>query len=252
MTTSPVKAQAFIALIIVLGLCELGNAVVSAHALTFAVRFVSFLLMACLAARLKVKLPGLTGSMSVNLPFILVSVVEMSMIEALIVGCFSNLIQSLPRRKQKFSLVRTAFNFSTMALAVEATHLIYGSSAITASVASLSLRLAIATAGFFLVNTVPTAIVIFLTEGKNAIRTWLEMCELSFPYFVASAGVAGIVLTLAARAEWQVPTVILLLMIGVFYSYRRYFSLPSQLFVDAQRKPSSSEPTMEHSGEARA
>src|SRR5258708_595430 len=202
MTTSPVKAQAFIALIIVLGLCDLGNAVVSSHALTFAVRCVSFLLMACLAARLKVKLPGLTGSMSVNLPFILVSVVEMSMIEALIVGCFSNLIQSLPRRKQKFSLVRTAFNFSTMALAVEATHLIYGSSAITASVASPSLRLAIATAGFFLVNTV--------------------------------------------------PTVILLLMIRVFYSYRRYISLPSQLFVDAQRGPSGSGPTMEQSGGARA
>jgi hypothetical protein len=232
--TTPVSARIFIALIIVLGLCVLGSAMVSTHALIYAVRFISFLLMACLAARLKVKLPGLSGTMSVNLPFILVSVVEMSMVEALMIGCLSNLVQCLPRKKQKFNLVRTAFNFSTMALAVEATHWIYGSPALAASVASPSLRLAIATAGFFLVNTLPVATVISLTEGKNAIRTWLDMCELSFPYFVVSGGVAGIVLTLAARVGWQVPTVILLLMLGIFYSYRRYFSSSPQLSANAR------------------
>src|SRR5215467_7513332 len=120
------KARAFITLVVVLGLCVLGMAIANADAITPA-RFAAFLIVACLAARLKVKLPGVTGSMSVNLPFILVAAAEMSLVEALIVGCCSNLVQCLPRKGgKKFNPVQAAFNFSTMALAVGTTYWIYG------------------------------------------------------------------------------------------------------------------------------
>jgi hypothetical protein len=222
------KARTFITLVIVLGLCVMGMAIVGAGAIS-SLRFIAFLLVACLAARLKVKLPGLAGNMSVNLPFILVAVAEMSLLEALIVGCLSNLVHCLPRDWHKFNWLRTSFNVCTMALAVGAARLIYGSSFLAANVASHPLRLAIATAGFFLVNTVTVAIVISLTENKNVGRAWLGMFQLSYPYFLASAGVAGVVLTLVASVGWQVPVLILPLMAGVFYSYRRYFSLPPKL-----------------------
>jgi hypothetical protein len=247
----PLSARAFIALVIVLGLCVVGSAIVSANGI-YATRFVAFLLMACLAARLKVKLPGLTGSMSVNLPFILVAVAEMSLMEALIVGCISNLVQYLPQTRKKFNPVQAAFNFSTMALAVGTTHLLYGTAAVIKIAPSASLRLAIATAGFFLVNTATVTIVMFLTEGKSVHRTWLELFQLSFPYFLASAGVAGMALTLASRVGWQVPVSILPLMWGLFYSYRRYFASLSQIFADALRKPTHSEEQMAVSGEMRA
>ncbi len=245
------SARAFIALVIVLGLCVLGSAIVSASA-SYATPFVAFLLVTCLAARLKVKLPGLTGSMSVNLPFILVAVAEMSLIEALIVGCLSNLMQYLPRTRKKFNPVQAAFNFGVMALAVGTTHLIYGSAAVVKVASSPSLRLGIAAAGFFLVNTVAVAIVMFLTEGKSIPHTWLELFQLSFPYFLASAGVAGVALTLASRVGWQVPLSILPLMWGVFYCYRRYFSPLPQIFADALRKPTQPEQPMAAGGEIRA
>jgi hypothetical protein len=222
------KARAFITLVIVLGLCVLGTAIAGADAIN-AVRFVAFLLVACLAARLKVKLPGVTGSMSVNLPFILVAAAEMGHLEALLIGCLSNLVQCLPSNKRKFKWVQTSFNVCTMALAVEATRLIFRASFLGNYTASRSLRLAIATAGFFLVNTVTVAIVLSLTENKSVGRAWLAMCQLSYPYFLASAGVAGVVLTLAVRVGWQVPVVVFPLMAGVFYSYRRYFALPPKL-----------------------
>jgi hypothetical protein len=222
---SSVSARAFIALVIALGLAVLGDAIFSAPTI-YIVRLASFLLVACIAARLKVKLPGITGSMAVNLPFVLVAAAEMSLVESLIVGCVSNFVQCLPRAGKKFNLVQMAFNVSNMALAVAATRLVYGSSWITASVASPPLRLGIATAGFLLVNTIPVAFVIFLTEGKSVLRTWLGIFQLSFPYFLASAGVAGVVLTLASRVGWPVPILILPLMAGVFYSYRRFCSTP--------------------------
>jgi hypothetical protein len=222
------KARTFITVVVVLGLCVLGTAIASAAAI-HPVRFIAFLLVACLAARMKVKLPGVTGSMSVNLPFILVAVAEMGQLEALLIACLSSLTQCLPRDRRKFNWLQISFNVSAMALAVEATGLIYRASFLGDQVASRPLRLAIASAAYFLVNTIAVAIVLSLTESKNVARAWLAMFQLSFPYFLASAGVVGVVLTLAARIGWQIPVLVLPLMAGVFYSYRRYFALPPRL-----------------------
>jgi hypothetical protein len=86
------------------------------------------------------------------------------------------------------------------------------------------LRLAIAAAGYFLTNTILVAIVIGLTEAVNIVRTWVEILQLSFPYLVASAGVAALALTITQEIDWQVPLAVLPIMAGIFFSYRRYFS----------------------------
>jgi hypothetical protein len=80
-------------------------------------------------------------------------------------------------------------------------------------------------AGYFLVNTVAVAVVISLTEQVNLIRTWAEMFQLSFAYLVAGTGVAGLALTAGEQSGWQAPLAILPVMIGVFYSYRRFFAV---------------------------
>ena len=217
------SARIFIALIALSGLVVLGNAIVHANSSGFA-RFLSFLLVACLAARLKVKLPGLTGTMSVNLPLILVAVAQMSVIEALAVACLSTLVQCLPVSGKKFNAIQTLFNVSNMALAVGITRLVCDSSTLATIAGSRSLLMAIAAAGYLLVNTVPVAIIISLTENKSALRTWAGIFQLSFPYFVAGAGIAGVVMTVSAQIGWGLPLAVLPLMFGIFHSYRRYFS----------------------------
>jgi hypothetical protein len=216
------SAQIFIAVVLLSGFAVLANAVLHAESVDH-VRFISFLLVACLAARLKVKLPGLTGSMSVNLPFILVAAAEMNSSEALAVACFSTFVQCLPRATQKFNTVQAIFNFCNMALAVGATRLMFGQASLNSTIGSHGLMLAVAAGGFFLANTIPVAIVISLTEAKNALKVWGNIFQLSFPYFVASAAIAGLVLTATAKIGWQVPLFVLPVMFGVFHSYRRYF-----------------------------
>ncbi|HEY6249875.1 MAG TPA: hypothetical protein VI685_07920 [Candidatus Angelobacter sp.] len=187
--------------------------------------FLVLLTLSVVASRLRVKLPGVTGTMSMNLPFILVAVAEVSTPEALLVGCVSTFIQSLPQAKGKFNWTRIVFNFSNMALAVSATRLLYTSEALASTLKSHPLLLAVAAAGFFAVNSIPVAIIIALTEKKNALRAWASMFQLSYPFFLASAAIAGVVLTISGQAEWQVPVLLLPLMVGVFYSYRRYFAM---------------------------
>jgi hypothetical protein len=193
----------------------------------------------CLAARLKVKLPGVTGTMSVNLPFILVAMAEMNAAEALVIGCFSALTQCLPQGQKKFNWVHAIFNFANMALAIGAARLLYNSAALESAVPSRSLLLAVAAAGYFAVNSIPVAIIMGLTEKRSIVRGWGTMLQLSYPYYLAGAGVAGAWLTASTHIGWQAPLIVLPLMAGVFYSYRRYFAAESVPASESHPAPQS-------------
>ena len=59
-------------------------------------RFVVLLVLALVTARLKVQLSGLMGNMAVNLPFLLIAVAQLSMLEALLVVLPSCAVQCFP------------------------------------------------------------------------------------------------------------------------------------------------------------
>jgi hypothetical protein len=217
------SARIYIALIIVSGFLLLGDAVLNAPSLPTP-RFIALLAMAVLAARLRIKLPGVTGVMSVNLPFILLAAALTGTAEALTVGFVSTFAQCLPREKQKLNVMQITFNCCAITLAIGAARWIFASPEIASVVATPALRLAVAAAGYFLANTLAVALVISLTESANLVSTWTEMFQLSFPYLVASAGVAGLTLMVGQESGWQAPLVLLPIMLGVFYSYRRYFA----------------------------
>src|SRR5689334_1681010 len=81
----PVRAKAFISLVVVAGtlVAIYGSAHPSSKSIA---QFICYLLIAILASRLKVHLPGITGTMSVNFLFVLLGILELSFEEALILG----------------------------------------------------------------------------------------------------------------------------------------------------------------------
>lgn len=201
--------------------------------------FVFLLIVSVVASRLRLKLPGVTGIMSMNLPFILIAIAHIGTTEALGVGCVSTFVQCLPRAGKKFNWVQIVFNVANMALTVEAARSIYVSALLNSAIHSHPLVLSIACAGFLAVNSIPISIVIALTENRNVLQAWTAMFQLSYPFFLASAGVAGVALTVSARFGWQIPLFVLPLMLLVFYSYRRYFSVSSASAADAKKASQS-------------
>ena len=177
--------------------------------------------MAVIASRLRVTLPGVNGSMSVNLPFILVAVSRLSFSEAVLIAGLSTVAQSFPRKGGRFNWVQASFNTSNIMLAAAvgfwASH-----TGVLAGVSGWdnSLVPVVACLTYFLVQTFPVAGVISLTENKRAVQVWREIAVLSFPYFVLSAGVAG---TAMHHLSWSVPVVALTVMYFVYRSYARYF-----------------------------
>src|SRR5260370_7227405 len=87
-----IKAKIFVAATTALGVMVLAIALghwQSANLL----RFSCYLLVAVLASALKVRLPGIEGTMSVNFLFVLLGILELSLPETLIIGCASPLVQ---------------------------------------------------------------------------------------------------------------------------------------------------------------
>jgi len=222
MRTMSSISKAFIAVVVMSGAAAATHTMAQWQRLN-STRFLALLAASLLASILRLKLPGLTGTMSMNLPFIMVAVGTLSAPEALLIACLSTLAQCMHGARLRMNPVQAVFNFCNMALAVTLTQAIFGSAATSAAVASPSLRMGLATGGFFLGNTIPVAIVISLTEKASTWRTWGGMFQLSFPYYVASAGIAAAALTAKGQVGWESCLLVLLLMLGVLHSYRRYF-----------------------------
>lgn len=181
--------------------------------------------LAAATSRMKVKLPGIDGSMSVNMPFLLIAVVNLSAVEALAIACISALVQCWPKRDGELKPLQMLFNVSTMASATNMASLLWHANWLARSTwASESLMLASATATFFLGQTVPVAGIIKLTEGAALRRIWMSLAQLSFPYYVVSAGITSMVQSVSQHLGWGIALGLFPLMYAIHRSYRLYFA----------------------------
>jgi diguanylate cyclase (GGDEF)-like protein/putative nucleotidyltransferase with HDIG domain len=185
-------------------------------------RFACYVLVAILASGLKVQLPGIDGTMSVNFLFILLGVMELSLPETLVIGCTATLVQSIWQARNRLDPVKVLFNvFGMMA---NASALCYTSYAwLSARVGSNKPFLLMAAAlVFFLANTLPISIVIALTEDKSSRKVWSNCYFWSFPYYLVGAAAVGLVGVVNRRAGWQTSLLVLPVIYWVYRSYRLY------------------------------
>ena len=182
------------------------------------------LTMTVIASRLKVKLPGINGTMSVNVPFLLIVAVRLSAGESLAIAALASLVQSIPAVKSRSTLVQALFNSATITNAVATASLAFR----LASHDGLVLPLSVASAGaaFFLANTVQVALVLWLAEGHNPFNAWRGMARLSTPYYVLSTGLAAVVCTAVQFAIWGEALALLPFMYSIYASYKLYFAVP--------------------------
>src|ERR1700723_2196631 len=187
------------------------------------------LALAAATSRMKVKLPGIEGNLSVNLPFLLMAVVNLSAGEAVLIASASTVVQCWPQPDKKLRPEQMLFNVSMMAFATGVANLIWNASWLgNASWSSLPLTLSATTAAFFLGQTVPVAGIIKLTQSTSMRRTWMSLVKLSFPYYVVSAGVTSMLNLVSHRFGWQAAMAVCPVMYGTHHSYRLYFGRISE------------------------
>jgi Ca2+/Na+ antiporter len=185
-------------------------------------RFVSYFLLALLASTLKIRLPGMTGTMSVSFLFILIGIADYSFSQTIVMGCAATLIQSVWKAQRRPRLVQVIFNVAALAIATSIGY--WGSHfALAATRAdSLIVLLALATCLFFLTNTALVAIVLSLVEEKSFKKLWLQCYAWSFPYYLVGATIAGLVVSAGRSAGWEASLLVLPVMYLVYLYYRLY------------------------------
>src|SRR6202161_4432967 len=185
-------------------------------------RFTCYLAVAVLASGLKVQLPGIDGTMSVNFLFILLGVLELSLPETLLIGCTASLVQSVWQTRKKLDPFKVLFNVAGMM--ANASALTYWSYHWLAarSGSNKPILLMIAALVFFFANTLPISVVIAMTEGKSSRKVWAECYFWSFPYYLVGAAAVGLVGLVTRQARWAPSLLVLPLIYWVYRSYRLY------------------------------
>jgi diguanylate cyclase (GGDEF)-like protein/putative nucleotidyltransferase with HDIG domain len=218
-----VRAKLFIGVTAALGMVALADALWHWQSVDLS-RFACYLLVAVLASSLKIQLPGIDGTMSVNFLLILLSVLELNLPETLILGCTATLAQCLVGTRQKLVPIKIVFNvLSMMANAIVLSYFAYHDLQRVLGAGTLPL-LVITALVFFLANTIPVAVIISVTEGKPAHKVWGECHFWSFPFYMVGAAVVFAVGVLGKHVGWQTSLLTLSLVYWVYRSYHLYLA----------------------------
>jgi diguanylate cyclase (GGDEF)-like protein/putative nucleotidyltransferase with HDIG domain len=215
MRKMPILARVYIALVAILGLSILAGGLWFWQCQNLE-RFLICLALSLVFSGFKVVLPGIQGSLSVNYLIFLAGFIQLSLPETLALGLASCFMQSFWRPKARPHLIQVVFNLTSIAIAIGGGYWIYHFDSVRFFGFDLAaaIRLGAATCAYYLLNTASIAIVVALTEQKNAFRTWKESYHWSLPYYL----IGGTLVLLAQQLDWKV-TLLLLPIVYVIYKY---------------------------------
>ena len=212
-------AQAFVVSVIATGSLCLLQAAIHQSSKNIA-EFICYMGVAILASRLRVTLPGITGTLSVNFLFILVGIAELGYSEALTLGAVAMLAQSLyPGRP---TAIQLTFNVCAGSLSTAAAYYVYHNPWCNNLIENRPLLLCLTASVYFVVNAGCIAAVISFSEGKP-LRTILVDCYFwSFPYYLVGAGIAGGISWVNHSFNWELSLLFMPAMYVIYRSYRLY------------------------------
>ena len=185
-------AKSYITLVIASGMALLllaAESWSSAHLKQFAI----YLGLAALASALKVRIPGMEGTISPNFVFLLMGIVGLPFSQVAAIGLMAALVQSLWASAKRPRLVQVAFSAAALVLSSSAAykfaHLVLAGSTTDSAVVCVILAGSI----YFPVNSSLVSIVIGLVEGQPLKQVFLRCYQWAFPYFMGGIAFAGLV-----------------------------------------------------------
>jgi hypothetical protein len=224
--TLPIKAKVMIGMVAVASLCALSFGVVRWQTQAWP-QLLLLAVAAAVSSRLKVKLPGMTSSMSGNLPVILLGVTQLGLFASLLVAVTAAVAQSYSGGN-KTKPIQFVFNACTLLNAAGVAYLVYHSQIFAAHATAHTMSLVLAAATYFLANTAPVASIIGLTEGGNPFALWHKVFLWSFPNYVIGAGLTAIASAFGTVSGLATMATLLAVLFAVYQSYKMYVDRAEQ------------------------
>jgi len=213
------RTQLYIAATILAGCILLGSSLWEVRSLMLSSAYLAYCALALLASSLKVKLPGITGTISVNFVFVLIAVAVFSFSQTVLLAAMACVVQCVWKSRRKPRLVQISFNVAALCLssgaAFRISHRLAGAQEV-----NLPVLIAAAASLYFTANTMLVSGVMAMVEGKPLFRVWQQCYIWSLPYYGAGALVAGLTVSTGRAMGWTTSLLMLPLMYFVYLFYR--------------------------------
>jgi diguanylate cyclase (GGDEF)-like protein/putative nucleotidyltransferase with HDIG domain len=217
----PIRAKIYIALVLGSGLAGLAMQLAHFHSVDPFIFWLYFL-VTVLTSGLKVRLPAVLATLSVNFLFILVGIAMFGMPEAILLAVAGTLVQCLWKPRVPPRAIQVAFSACSVVLAVMAAHTVFHGPLEPILGDMHPLLLGVAAIVYFMVNTVLVGIVIALTERKPIFETWYTTYFWMLTYHLAAASVAWLIIVLSKQVIWHAAIVLFPMAYFVHRSYKMY------------------------------
>jgi diguanylate cyclase (GGDEF)-like protein/putative nucleotidyltransferase with HDIG domain len=182
--------------------------------------FLLYVCMAVLCSAVQVRISGAANpALSANVPVILLSILQLSLPEAVIVGASAALAQGLLNRQTRARPLQLGLNTCVVASVIATADFVYGS-LIPNSVRSTTVRLVTASLALFFANTFPMALVSREHKQQRIGQVWKESSSWLVPYYLVSAAIASAA-NAAVTGGVSLQSMLLVLP-GVYLAYRYY------------------------------
>ena len=215
------NARIYVTVFLALGFCVILGAFADPRPME-ATRFLGYFTLAVIASLLKTTMPAIAGNMSFNFLFILISIMDLTLPQTLVIGLTSTLIESILRPNKRISILQILFAISNMSVSIAVTDVIYRSEYLAHQGLLVPGRIALAASGFFVMNTFPVSAIASLSERVPLLKIWQGKYFWSYPYYILGAGFAFGFRFASQAFGW--PTALLALPVAhlLFRTYSLY------------------------------
>lgn len=155
------------------------------------------------ASRLKIRLPGVLGTLSMNYLFIIVGLLELQLESALLIGITSVLAQVLIRPGTKPVWEQVAFSALSIPIPILFAHWTLEIPFLAALDPTKCLALILASMVYFVVNTWSVAAIIGFTTKKSPFEVWRENMIWTSPQYLVGGALAGALHLVNSYVPWQ-------------------------------------------------
>lgn len=214
---STIRMRSYVTAVMICGLAVIALTATHMKQLDGA-HFAGLLCAAALASRLSLKIPRLTASISLDIPFVILAAVQMGFAAAVTVAAVSTFIQCLKPGLNQSGFMKLFFNVAVLSIAAD----LAAYSVQTFTMAGI--RFALSALVLMVVNSVLVAIVVSLDGSGSVAKIWSQLISWSFPAYVLGAGLATMMVASQPIMGWYVPLLTLPVIVLVYQSYRNYFS----------------------------
>ena len=192
--------------------------------------FLLYLAVAAICSYFQVRSSRSGLAISVSLPVILLSILQLNLPEAVAVGCAAALAQNFWDPSSRLRLSQIVLSATTLATVIATANFAY-QSLVPNWLHNDALRLFVASVALFFANTFPAAIAARLNQSERLGQVWKESYFWLFPYYLVAAAIANVLNAASTGISFETALIVL----PVLYVAYRYYSVQKSL-LEEQKK----------------